>query len=75
MMRQCHARIFLLLAGFALAMLASGEAAAYMGPGAGLGMLSSVFAVIGAVLVAVFGILLWPLRLLLKRRRRTGPKA
>lgn len=60
----------LLLSFFLAGALAAGPAAAYMGPGAGLGMLGSVFAVIGAVLIAVFGILILPVRMILKKRRK-----
>ena len=59
---------------FLAAMLASTSAAAYMGPGAGLGMLGSLVAVVGAVLVAVVGILVLPVRMLLKRRRKAQQK-
>lgn len=54
------------------AMLAATPAAAYMGPGAGLGMLGSVIAVLGAVLVAVFGIVVLPIRMILRRRRKAA---
>ncbi len=57
---------------FLVTFLAAAPALAYMGPGAGLGMLGSVVAVIGAVLVAVFGILVLPIRILLKKRRKAG---
>ena len=43
---------------------------AYLGPGAGLGMLGSLIAVAAAVVVAVFGILVLPIRMILKRRRK-----
>jgi nitrate reductase gamma subunit len=61
----------------ALAALAASDwALAYMGPGAGLGMLGSLVAVIAAVALAALGLLLLPLRMILKRRRRTlGPPA
>jgi hypothetical protein len=60
---------------FVAALLAAGPAAAYMGPGAGLGMLGSAIAVIGAVLVAVVGLFVLPVRMLLKRRRKgAAPK-
>ena len=59
---------------FAVAALVFASTAdAYMGPGAGLGMLGSLVAVIGAVLVAVFGILVLPIRILMKKFRK--PKA
>lgn len=57
---------------FLAAMLAAAPAAAYMGPGAGLGMLGSLLAVIGAVLIAVFGILVLPIRIILKKRRKAA---
>ena len=37
---------------------------AYIGPGAGIALLGSFFAVFSAVLSAVFFVLTWPLRLL-----------
>jgi hypothetical protein len=59
---------------FLATMLAAPSAAAYMGPGAGLGMLGSLIAVVGAVLVAVVGLLVLPVRMLLKRRRKAQQK-
>jgi hypothetical protein len=47
-----------------------GTAAAYMGPGAGLGMLGSLVAVIAAVALAALGLVLLPVRMILKRRRK-----
>jgi hypothetical protein len=55
---------------FLLALLAATPAFAYMGPGAGLGMIGSLVAVVGAVLVAVFGVLVLPIRILMKKRRK-----
>jgi hypothetical protein len=52
-----------------LALIAT-PAFAYMGPGAGLGMLGSLVAVIGAVLIAVFGILVLPIRMIMKKRKQ-----
>ena len=57
--------VLLLLAGIS----AATPALAYLGPGAGLGMLGSLFAVIGAVLLAVLGLLILPVRMILKKRR------
>jgi nitrate reductase gamma subunit len=56
------------------ALLAPGTAAAYMGPGAGLGMLGSLVAVVAAVALAVLGLVLLPVRMILKRRRRASAK-
>lgn len=60
------------LAFFLAAALAAGPAAAYMGPGAGLGMIGSLFAVIGAVLIAVLGIIVLPVRMIMKKRRKAA---
>ncbi len=60
---------------FAVALVVAAPAAAYMGPGAGLGMLGSLLAVLGAVVVAVFGLILLPARMLLRRRRKTAVKS
>jgi hypothetical protein len=49
-----------------------GTAAAYMGPGAGLGMIGSLVAVIGAVLIALLGIVILPVRMILKKRRKAA---
>ena len=40
---------------------------AYVGPGAGLGMVASLLAVVGAMLLSIVGLILWPWRLLRKR--------
>jgi hypothetical protein len=40
---------------------------AYVGPGAGLGMLASLLAVVAAMLLSIVGLILWPLRMLKKR--------
>jgi hypothetical protein len=59
-------KILFLLAALAV----PGTALAYMGPGAGLGMLGSLVAVVAAVGLAVLGLVLLPVRMILKRRRR-----
>ena len=43
-------------------------AQAYLGPGAGLGMIGSLIAVIVAVVIIILGLLIYPIRLLLKRK-------
>jgi hypothetical protein len=42
---------------------------AYVGPGAGLGMIGSLIAVLGAIVVALVGLVILPFRMLLKRRK------
>lgn len=56
-------------------LLTAAPAFAYMGPGAGLGMLGSLFAVIGAAFVALFGLIMLPVRMLMKRLRKRPPAA
>ena len=54
----------------ALALLAvCGDAAAYIGPGAGLSVLGSLWAVLVGIVLALFAILSWPLRVLWRRLR------
>ena len=53
----------LCLAGFAA------PAAAYIGPGAGISFVGSLFTWIIGILVALFAILFWPIRALLRRAR------
>ena len=53
----------------AIAIMMPGTALAYIGPGAGLGALGSLVAVLGAVLLAVVGLLVLPFRMLARRRR------
>jgi hypothetical protein len=54
------------------AIMAPGVAMAYVGPGAGLGMLGSLVAVVGVVLVAMVGLIVLPFRMLQKRRRASA---
>ena len=58
-----------LVLGLALSLTPS-PAAAYVGPGIGLGLLGTLIAVVGAVLVGLFGIILYPISLLRKKLRR-----
>jgi hypothetical protein len=49
---------------------AAPPALAYVGPGAGLGMIASLFAVVVAVLATIAGLVLWPIRRLAQRKKR-----
>lgn len=57
-----------LAAGFALL---PDPAAAYIGPGAGIGAIATFLALIAAVLLAIVGFLWYPLKRLLKGRKAT----
>lgn len=54
---------FLALAG------AAGPAAAYIGPGAGISFVGSIFTWLIGILIALFAILFWPIRALIRRAR------
>lgn len=57
------------------AILLGSPAQAYIGPGAGITMLGALWGVIAAIGVALFSLVLWPLRALLRKsggRRRQG---
>ena len=45
---------------------------AYMGPGAGLGAIGTLLALIGAVLLAVVGFVWYPVKRLIRSRRSRG---
>lgn len=47
----------------------AGPASAYIGPGAGLGLLGALWGLVVAVGVSLAFVLMWPLRRFLKRRK------
>ena len=51
-----------------------GTCLAYIGPGSGITMVWALLAVIGAILFTVVGLLLWPIRLLLRYIKRNKSK-
>jgi membrane protein implicated in regulation of membrane protease activity len=61
----------LLLAIFLL-LLVNGPASAYVGPGAGLTLLGTLWGVLIAVLAALSFLVLWPLRRFVRQRRHRG---
>ena len=50
-------------------------AAAYVGPGAGLGMIASLAAVVLAVLATIVGLVVWPIRRLTQRKKSGSAEA
>lgn len=57
------------LAATGVMVLASGNAWAYIGPGAGLGLIGSLIAVATAILIALVGLFVLPFRMISKRRK------
>jgi preprotein translocase subunit SecD len=68
-------RLWLALAAGALAAGLPQAAAAYVGPGAGLTMLGALWAVIAAILFALAGLIIWPIRAMRRRRREAAASA
>ena len=49
--------------------LSAGPAAAYIGPGIATGALGAVLGVIGGIFLAIFAVLYYPIKRVLRRRR------
>jgi flagellar biosynthesis/type III secretory pathway M-ring protein FliF/YscJ len=47
---------------------------AYIGPGAGITLLSAIWGVIVAFFLAIGAVLFWPIRILIRRRRNRAAK-
>ena len=60
---------------FCLAWLAPGSAYAYIGPGAGISAVGSLLALSAAVLLALVGFVWYPVKRLMKNRRKARAKA
>jgi len=54
------------------ALLWSGHALAYIGPGAGITVLGALWGVVVAIFLAIGAVLFWPVRILFRRRKRQG---
>jgi hypothetical protein len=56
---------------FALMLIGFSQSAfAYIGPGAGVSFLGSVWAVLLGIVLAVAAVLIWPIRYMIRRMRR-----
>lgn len=56
-----------------LAVIYSGAAQAYVGPGAGLGVIGTLIAFIGTVLLAIVGFVWYPIKRVLRKKRQADP--
>ncbi|MBN1433508.1 alkaline phosphatase family protein [Candidatus Fermentibacterales bacterium] len=52
-------------------LLTAGESAAYVGPGAGIGVATSFLVFLNALLIGLLSVLLWPFRLLVRGLKRS----
>ena len=68
MTRETSRTAMALLAALVVAGLPH-AAAAYVGPGAGLSLLGALWALIAAILFALAGLVIWPIRMMRRRRR------
>ena len=53
-----------------LLLIISSPASAYIGPGMGGGVIAAVLGVVGAILLALFGILYYPIKRMIKNRKK-----
>lgn len=68
-MQRQQEKIRLTLFAGLISALYSVSASAYIGPGAGLGMIGSLIAIFVVVLILVLGLVIYPARVMRKKRR------
>jgi hypothetical protein len=64
-----HRLIIPLIMAASIGALWSAPALAYIGPGAGITMLGALWGVVVAIALAIGAVLLWPIRILFRRRK------
>lgn len=57
----------------ALLVMSTSPAMAYVGPGLGMGVIGTIFGVLAAIVLAVFGLLWYPMKRALKKRKAAAP--
>ena len=67
-------RNFIAFSTIAAFLLSSGNAAAYIGPGASISAIGTVIALIGAVLLGILGFVWYPIKRLLAKRNQFKSK-
>lgn len=63
------ARCFISLCVFSLVILNPVLAQAYIGPGAGISAIGALWAVVLALVFAIGGLVIWPLRAMMRRKK------
>lgn len=66
-----HRLVAPLIMAASIGALWSAPALAYIGPGAGITMLGALWGVVVAIALAIGAVLLWPIRILFRRRRKS----
>ena len=56
------------------ALVYCGTAQAYVGPGAGLGVIGTLIAFVGTVMLAIVGFVWYPVKRVLRKRRKAEPQ-
>ncbi|MCH8209584.1 MAG: hypothetical protein IIA62_11125 [Nitrospinae bacterium] len=57
---------------FALVYIFPAPSFAYVGPGPGITALGALWALIATVVITLVGLLIWPIRALMKRKKQSG---
>jgi hypothetical protein len=73
-MSTTRASVWVLLLAFLAAAAPIDPAFAYVGPGAGIGVIGTLIAFFGAVLLAIVGFVWYPIKRLLRKRKTAAAK-
>lgn len=75
-MKTAHAHRSVLATTVALSvLLLPGLASAYVGPGAGLSLLTALWGIVAAIGVALLFVIMWPIRRLRRRRKAAADES
>lgn len=70
-MKQLLTFVELFLVSLFLVLVISQPAMAYVGPGAGLAAIGAFFALVAGILAAIFGFLWYPVKRLIRKRKKS----
>lgn len=71
-MNSAKNRLYIIISSCLSVLFASSPALAYLGPGAGLGMIGSLIAIVVVGLVIVLGLVVYPIRMMRKRKAESS---